>query len=157
MTGSAVWPAYMQRGNLQDEINRCVVEHTRIPEASVVQWFRELCGAVEHMHTHRVGDSTGDHTSEDTSMPLMQAESEYTAAQTPSGLMPFAHRDIKPGNVMIDRERNSVILMDFGSTVPARVSVQTRQQALEIQDEAAENSTMPYRAPELVSEDSETR
>lgn len=39
--------------------------------------------------------------------------------------------------------------MDFGSTIKARIDVQTRQQALLEQDIAAEHSTMPYRAPEL--------
>lgn len=39
--------------------------------------------------------------------------------------------------------------MDFGSACPARVHIENRQQALSQQDLAAEQSTMPYRAPEL--------
>ncbi|KAF8339761.1 other/NAK protein kinase [Cantharellus anzutake] len=61
---------------------------------------------------------------------------------------PYAHRDAKPANIMIDDE-GEAILMDFGSTVRARVECKTRQQALIQQDMAAEHSTMPYRAPEL--------
>lgn len=72
---------------------------------------------------------------------------------------------------MID-DNGEAILMDFGSTCKARIHVQTRQQALTQQvsystvnfdtsfnkllilsdygqDIAAEQSTMPYRAPEL--------
>ena len=44
-------------------------------------------------------------------------------------LFPFAHRDMKPGNVMI-ADDGSPILMDFGSAIPARVKVQTRSEAL---------------------------
>ncbi|KIO15754.1 hypothetical protein M407DRAFT_204289 [Tulasnella calospora MUT 4182] len=41
------------------------------------------------------------------------------------------------------------VLMDFGSTIKARVHIENRNQALMQQDLAAEQSTMPYRAPEL--------
>jgi serine/threonine kinase 16 len=41
------------------------------------------------------------------------------------------------------------ILMDFGSTVKARIPITSRSIALEQQDQAAEQSTMAYRAPEL--------
>ena len=41
------------------------------------------------------------------------------------------------------------ILMDFGSTLKARIKIENRQQALLQQDIAAEHSTMAYRAPEL--------
>ncbi|KAF9649879.1 other/NAK protein kinase [Thelephora ganbajun] len=63
-------------------------------------------------------------------------------------LFPFAHRDMKPGNVMV-ADDGSPILMDFGSAIPARIKVETRSQALLQQDIAAEHSTMAYRAPEL--------
>jgi hypothetical protein len=39
--------------------------------------------------------------------------------------------------------------MDFGSVTVAAVAVRTRNQALSLQEEAAEKSTMSYRAPEL--------
>lgn len=44
-------------------------------------------------------------------------------------LVPYAHRDIKPGNIMLTDE-GEPILMDFGSTVLARIQIDTRQQAL---------------------------
>ncbi|KAH7930166.1 protein kinase [Leucogyrophana mollusca] len=63
--------------------------------------------------------------------------------------VPYAHRDLKPGNVMIADDGVTPILMDFGSTVKARVPIENRSQALLQQDIAAEQSTMAYRAPEL--------
>ena len=41
------------------------------------------------------------------------------------------------------------ILMDFGSLAISPIPVTSRSLALQIQDTAAEHSTMPYRAPEL--------
>ncbi|KAH7913525.1 protein kinase [Hygrophoropsis aurantiaca] len=63
--------------------------------------------------------------------------------------VPYAHRDLKPGNVMIADDGVTPILMDFGSAVKARVRIENRSQALLQQDIAAEQSTMAYRAPEL--------
>ncbi|KAF9007561.1 other/NAK protein kinase [Cyathus striatus] len=64
-------------------------------------------------------------------------------------VVPYAHRDLKPGNVMIADDGVTPILMDFGSTMKARIPIENRSQALLQQDIAAEQSTMAYRAPEL--------
>lgn len=58
----------------------------------------------------------------------------HSSSPAPGGsgemeLFPFAHRDMKPGNVMI-ADDGSPILMDFGSAIPARIKIQTRSQAL---------------------------
>ncbi|KAK2462970.1 hypothetical protein APHAL10511_005022 [Amanita phalloides] len=63
--------------------------------------------------------------------------------------VPYAHRDLKPGNVMIADDGVTPILMDFGSTLKAHIRIENRSQALYQQDLAAEQSTMTYRAPEL--------
>ena len=50
---------------------------------------------------------------------------------------------------MIDDSGSTPILMDLGSVAPSPVPVTSQSLALQIQDTAAEHSTMPYRAPEL--------
>lgn len=50
---------------------------------------------------------------------------------------------------MIDDDGRTPILMDLGSLAPAPTPITSRSQAIAVQDEAAEHSTMPYRAPEL--------
>lgn len=77
-------------------------------------------------------------------------------AQRAGEVVPYAHRDIKPGNIMLSQASGQEgeptlhpTLMDFGSACKARVHIKTRRQAVAEQDVAAERSTMPYRAPEL--------
>ncbi|EJF64549.1 Pkinase-domain-containing protein [Dichomitus squalens] len=88
--------------------------------------------------------------------PIFDGDEELDRIQHQGGnghageteLVPYAHRDLKPGNIMISDE-GQPILMDFGSTMKARVKIENRSQALLQQDIAAEQSTMAYRAPEL--------
>ncbi|KAK6364885.1 Serine/threonine-protein kinase env7 [Exophiala oligosperma] len=83
--------------------------------------------------------------------PLMP-EGEITRAQEgkePGDTRAYAHRDIKPGNIMISDDGRMPILMDLGSLAPSPTPITSRSQAIAVQDIAAEHSTMPYRAPEL--------
>ncbi|KAL6248743.1 Serine/threonine-protein kinase env7 [Rhinocladiella similis] len=83
--------------------------------------------------------------------PLMP-EGEITRAQEgkePGDTRAYAHRDIKPGNIMISDDGRLPILMDLGSLAPSPTPITSRSQAIAVQDIAAEHSTMPYRAPEL--------
>lgn len=61
---------------------------------------------------------------------------------------PLAHRDIKPHNILLDKDMTPV-LMDFGSTTPANVTISSLKEAQYLQDTAAERSSMCYRPPEL--------
>ncbi|KAL4989872.1 kinase-like domain-containing protein [Aspergillus falconensis] len=96
----------------------------------------------------RASQSVGEEDSENE--PLMDDEVTQSQEGVEDGnLRPYAHRDIKPGNIMIDDDGQSPILMDLGSLAPSPIAITSRSLALAVQDTAAEHSTMPYRAPEL--------
>lgn len=49
---------------------------------------------------------------------------------------PYAHNDVKPGNVVITHRQGLpplAILMDFGSARPARRPIRSRAEALQLQ------------------------
>lgn len=65
---------------------------------------------------------------------------------------PYAHNDVKPGNVLVTHRKGQpplAILMDFGSARPARKQIRSRAEALQLQEWASEHCSAPYRAPEL--------
>lgn len=49
---------------------------------------------------------------------------------------PYAHNDVKPGNVLLTHRKGKsplAILMDFGSARPARKEIRSRSEALQLQ------------------------
>ncbi len=56
--------------------------------------------------------------------------------------------DFKPANILLGKNLEAV-LTDFGSAAPLRISVESRMEAMRVQDEAAVNTTASYRSPEL--------
>jgi serine/threonine kinase 16 len=65
-------------------------------------------------------------------------------------------RDIKPHNVLLSappssRQFGRAVLTDLGSVCASRCTVQTRQEGLVLEEEAALKSSAAYRAPELTS------
>ncbi|KFH47930.1 Serine/threonine-protein kinase-like protein [Hapsidospora chrysogenum ATCC 11550] len=166
---------YYRRGNLQDLINANLVNHATFPERRLMVLFLGVCKALRAMHQYkppvqrmemgreedqlgadagagggRTGATKGKRTEEEEEgeqeRPLMEGENHIS----PGGkVQSYAHRDIKPGNIMIDDAGSTPILMDLGSVAPSPIPVTSQSMALQIQDTAAEHSTMPYRAPEL--------
>ncbi|KAK3874252.1 hypothetical protein Pcinc_020793 [Petrolisthes cinctipes] len=66
---------------------------------------------------------------------------------------PLAHKDIKTANILLQDDLTPC-LMDLGSVSRARIEVNNSSEAQQLQDEAAERSSMPYRAPELFTVES---
>ena len=62
---------------------------------------------------------------------------------------PLAHRDLKPANILISDDSTQAVLMDLGSVQGSEVRITSRQEALILQERAAQESTATYRAPEL--------
>lgn len=93
------------------------------------------------------GKRTEEEEQSEQARPLMEEENQIGP---PRGkIQSYAHRDIKPGNIMIDDSGSTPILMDLGSVASSPIPVSSQSLALQIQDTAAEHSTMSYRAPEL--------
>jgi serine/threonine kinase 16 len=89
---------YFRRGNLQDAINANLVNHTSFPEIDLLKLFRGVCVAVEQLHEYRLVAVPTRRNDAPTmeEEPLMDegvAESEEEVGE----LVPYAHRDIKPG------------------------------------------------------------
>ena len=91
-----------------------------------------------------------DHPDDVEQEPLMDGEVMAAQEGVEEGeRRSYAHRDIKPGNIMISDTGTQPVVMDLGSLVPSPTPITSRAVALQVQDQAAEHSTMPYRAPEL--------
>ena len=106
-------------------LDRCLAKPPRdaFAPAQLLSVARQVCLALVYLHEHET-------------------------------LGPSAHRDVKPGNVLLESSMEQTggvraVLMDFGSTRPARISVNDRAGALRVQERAARECTAPFRAPEL--------
>ncbi|KAI9496663.1 other/NAK protein kinase [Zychaea mexicana] len=172
---------YYKRGNLQDAISRNQLYKRHFTENQMLHLFRGVCSAVEFMHDYKgasgartgyttqnpiLDDEGGDHhhQQQQQTKPLLSSTSQQETSSaiethTPGKegeVVPWAHRDIKPGNVLLSDDGETPILMDFGSACRARIEIDNRQEALKQQDLAAEHCTMPFRAPELFDVKTET-
>jgi serine/threonine kinase 16 len=74
----------------------------------------------------------------------------------------YSHRDLKVENIMVlqkypafhgnrseSREMLHLVLLDFGSAGPIEQPIDSRRKLLEVIEQAAQHTTMPYRPPEL--------
>ena len=90
---------YFRRGNLQDAINANLVNHTSFPELELLKLFRGVCVALEQLHEHKVTavSSTRRGAPRMEEEPLMDEDTVADEDEELGQLVPFAHRDIKPG------------------------------------------------------------
>jgi serine/threonine protein kinase len=92
------------------------------PEVAALKLFWQICSGVQALHSHG-----------------------------------YSHRDIKLENVLLydfphhpsQQHHYHAVLMDFGSAGPVTVALTTRRDVLELVEQAAQHTTMPYRPPEL--------
>ncbi|KAJ2398175.1 Serine/threonine-protein kinase env7, partial [Coemansia sp. RSA 2559] len=158
---SMVFPLY-RRGNLMDLVAHSHENGAVLEEPLIISVFRGVCCAVQHLHSYgsRAGYNppqeaatvSGAGSREEQQRFLSETDTEGDQRIPPHATAtggPYVHRDLKLANVMLADDLDTPILMDFGSVAPARITAETRTDALRIQDDAAENCTMPYRAPEL--------
>ncbi|EMG47682.1 ENV7 Serine/threonine-protein kinase ENV7 [Candida maltosa Xu316] len=149
---------YFER-SLQDLINQLVLNNSKMEESEILRIFVGICRGLKVMHNYKKVSNNNprfDDDEQDILLPVSEDEDfEDNVNGTTAGdlqmseLVPFAHHDLKPANVMLSAE-GLPVLCDLGSCSRARISVKNRQQALTVQDFAQEHCTLPYRAPELV-------
>ncbi|KAI0383816.1 kinase-like protein [Hypomontagnella monticulosa] len=166
---------YYRRGNLQDIINANLVNHTKFPEKELMRLFLGVCKALKYMHKYQAPaggermemgnakageDDVGGRGKGRRNKAVAAADADDETEQArplmvneevvaPGERRCYAHRDIKPGNIMIDDSGSQPIIMDLGSIAESPIAITSRSLAIATQDIAAEHSTMPYRAPEL--------
>ena len=87
---------YFRRGNLQDAINANLVNHTSFPELDLLKLFRGVCVAVEQLHEHKLIAIPPRRPNMETE-PLMDEEAAAAEEEEVGQVIPYAHRDIKPG------------------------------------------------------------
>lgn len=133
-------------GTLLDRGVRLMQQGERMPERECLKIFSALLSAVAVFHEHDPPWSRAQPGIERS--PTHVLPSLLPAAVLNALSILSADRDIKPANVLLG-EDDVPVLMDFGSVKEARISITSRTEALLLQEDAAQNCSMPYRAPEL--------
>ncbi|XP_003389271.2 PREDICTED: serine/threonine-protein kinase 16-like [Amphimedon queenslandica] len=93
--------------------------------------------------------SRGRKISEERILNLFLSACQGLHALHTSGNEGLAHRDIKPGNLLLSDNKEELVIMDLGSAASGQVTVNDRKEAIALQEHCAQTCTAMYRAPEL--------
>jgi serine/threonine kinase 16 len=156
---------YYIRGTLQDSINAKLVGGQRLGDKTVMMLILRACKALKGIHEYRIlneleGQAISDaaratehelewDSDQEDRQPLVGSANHPQADIGLGDFQPFLHRDLTPAHILIDDDGKTPILAGLGAVAPSPTTVTSSSQAIVIQDEIAECSAMPYRAPEL--------
>ena len=147
----------MNNGSLRDQIDQRLNNspiNTPFRESHLLESFRTICQSVKVSERAFLEGIT---LVEEGARGILIAFSTFLGASLRSAPLRSAkllhaqnitHRDIKPENVLFSNS-GTPTLIDLGSAIIGCVKLTSRQDALNLADTAATNSTMSYRAPEL--------
>ncbi|KAK9815571.1 hypothetical protein WJX72_006053 [[Myrmecia] bisecta] len=148
-----LFPLY-QDGSLAEELERRSRANSWLPAAEVLHIFLQVCCGVSAMHSMRPALAHRDIKPHNVLLqrrrPLIDGSCGTLELQRRAS---DAELDAQPLQEATACEHEggefAAVLMDFGSTLPAIVHVNSRQEALALQEEAEAHCTAPYKAPEL--------
>ncbi|ODV58082.1 putative serine/threonine protein kinase ENV7 [Ascoidea rubescens DSM 1968] len=159
---------FFEKGSLQDLIVDLVINNQKVKEIDAIRTFIGIARGLQAMHRHSnnvnvnknkkinyrdiIKSTTGGISLETLEINNSDAfinSGNDDGNDNDNDYMPYSHRDLKPANVMISKD-GIPVLCDLGSCSKARIHIKNRNEAMKLQDLAAEVCTLPYRAPELL-------
>lgn len=146
----------LQEGNIWDYVEHRGKENNPLTPAEVLNIFLQLCHALKAMHSTQPAITHRDVKPHN--LLWTEPREETTSAHRTSCLdagLDSAHLVARSADDFSKKHANNpkpslkAVLMDFGSAGPAVVTINSRSQALSLQEDAEKYCSAPYRAPEL--------
>lgn len=142
---------YFAKGSLQDLINRHLLDCTQMSELDILRMALGIARGLLCIHEANPNHET-DVAYSIVSAPYAEDSSLLNDLELDTfgeSQQSYAHRDVKPSNIMISPEDLPVI-SDLGSCSRARIDINSRQALLRFQEWSSDNCTLSYAAPEIL-------